>query len=1609
MKRLFLITSLVVTVIVLFVSFLSNNRLSDSSDFIVNPIGSQVQNEYSDPGMSTHSVNHDSRDDRLRQVIEVRLSDVITRVESFESSSTADISELSTPFYRVRSPGEVQVYITFTDNEALGDQVSRLGGQVELVDRTMGILQAWMPVAAIHELAVNKAVTRIALPSYARSSTPRSERSFEDQRVEGPQATGRGRRVGVISDGASDYEDSPALPEFVRQFGGCEKRTRNYGSFDPGWTCNEGTAMLELVHSRAPDAELAIGAVSTSLEFVTRFRELVEQFGADAIVDDLGFYLEPYFEDGPIVKGIEPYLDQVVHVSAAGNDGETFYAGKYNNFNEPTGDLVAPHNFGTDEEPDETMSFRVEPAGYVTVILQWDEPFGQTSSDYDLYLYQEESDALACARCKSVARQNSTDDPVEYFSYHNTSEGYETVALKVDKFAGDSRNLKIYLLGTVSDLEHATPEGSIFGHPAARGVLAVGVDRPYSSRGDSTIAIPNIEVRPKPDLVGSDGMLVSGTGGFPVLVHAFQQPQFYGTSAAGPQFAATVARMLELSPELSPTEIGNLLKGARQESDRYLHGFRNRTGDSLFLSMFPEEDFDNDGIPNNLDDFPLNAAEVSDIDRDTVADYQDEDIDGDGLLNTRDPLPLDASNGGRLDEREPNNNAREANPVGFEVVGTLQQADVDWFLVESPSGGTLSVRYNLWSQSTEALPEIAVFDESETPLLTFVTDRRDKILRTSVQKGRHFVRIRDTGNSFQELIYKLEISFRPGNDPFIWERESNDTPERATTIELGERRYAQFSDGGDIDTFRINVDKPGRLIVYPQLPFKSQAELTNEEGQFMESSFYDLRARVDKPGDYFVSVSSPGDLFVGRDEYRFEPRLENSSRLGERELEPNNSRETAWQPIELDGNISWHYILRGQTSSLDEGDWAYFDLLVETDLQFELRAWNNLEGTFRATVHNSAGELAQWEFGYDPPVVGFLDSVPPDRYFVKVEPVFMPDRLPTYEIKISCPQLERCGDADGDELPDAVDPTPLVADEDEDDDGIPNLDDRCPGEPGGAQDRDNDGLGDDCDGDNDDDGLPDHWEIANGLSVRHHSDGEDPDGDGTTNLDEYLLGTDPNDPDEGLCQLRRAAGAESSELPYEADVPYFAAADDPMRESVIRIIGSNGERSPGRVEIYGIDDKGLKSGIGAVNVGGQHVFHLTSTALETGESTFIKEGRLCDGTGDWRLVVRSEKPVRVQTFVRAANGFVANSLDSLKSENGRATVDMVNPATNTTRRSLLRVINESDEPGVIRLTGIDDSGTSRGSIEVDLAARASRSLSISDLEAGSDDLKGALGEGVGKWRIQAVSDLRFRIMSFIETDRGELANLSTSLPVEPGKPATLSLDTAVNGTHFVRFINDSMVTNRVTLKGFDGLGYPGLEEVTFELQPLESRQMTTGHLEEGNLEKGLQGRLGEGGGYWSLVLEAEASLRILNIIRSPDGFLTNLSARPPFDNPITQRVDFFNPASNQNQRSKLMIRNKMDHPGWVKLEHSDDRNWTSGFDPRWIHIWENEVLIITSDEIEEGGREDIDLVSGINQGRGKRRFLLESSLELDVRSILETPGGRVNNMSSSVLTEPVVQ
>ena len=130
------------------------------------------------------------------------------------------------------------------------------------------------------------------------------------------------------------------------------------------------------------------------------------------------------------------------------------------------------------------------------------------------------------------------------------------------------------------------------------------------------------------------------------------------------------------------------------------------------------------------------------------------------------------------------------------------------------------------------------------------------------------------------------------------------------------------------------------------------------------------------------------------------------------------------------------------------------------------------------------------------------------------------------------------------------------------------------------------------------------------------------------------------------------------------------------------------------------------------------------------------------------------------------------------------------------------------------------------------------------------------------------------------------------------KPASIynfgleSVDLPPGAIYFVPFFNPASnvdkvsrlrITNAgddpasVTITGVDDHSRPGLSAVHFDLAGKTSRTLPASVLESGD---GVSGALGDDAGKWRLRVTSDAPLRVLNVMESPNGHLTNLSTAP---------------------------------------------------------------------------------------------------------------------------------
>jgi hypothetical protein len=361
---------------------------------------------------------------------------------------------------------------------------------------------------------------------------------------------GSGMKVGIISDGVDSWTDARATGDLPADL--------NVLSNTVGG--DEGTAILEIVHDIAPDAALAFhDCGANTIAFNQAIDDLVAA-GCNIICDDIGWIGQPFFEDGTVASHVSNVIStyNVIYVTSAGNNAAKHYQGAYYD------NSVYPgfHDFSSGSSALKDLYVDIPPGEEITVILQWNDQFGVSSNDYDLYLYDESTDSIVAG---SASTQSGTQDPLEGFIFTNSGSSLIVGDIWVTKYSAPTpRILEVFIYpssGVTVYSNNLNSADSIFGHPAVPGAVTVGaIDasdpgndniESYSSRGPVTISYPSAVSRQKPDISGIDDVSVTGAGVFPST--------FRGTSASAPHIAGILAQVWGAKPTMTATQMKTLL------------------------------------------------------------------------------------------------------------------------------------------------------------------------------------------------------------------------------------------------------------------------------------------------------------------------------------------------------------------------------------------------------------------------------------------------------------------------------------------------------------------------------------------------------------------------------------------------------------------------------------------------------------------------------------------------------------------------------------------------------------------------------------------------------------------------------------------------------------------------------------------------------------------------------------------------------------------------------------------------------------------------------------------------------------------------------------------
>jgi hypothetical protein len=536
--------------------------------------------------------------------------------------------------------GATEVSIQAGDAATLAPRLRKLGADVRAVARKEGLVRAALPMDALVRVAGWKDVRHVGVATGAihagvgpiRPLASKAQRTARVARKLRRALKANGPQGSVVSEGDAAHAAAAArATQHVSGVGvklcamsdGVDSLAVSQATGDlpaevdvlPGQAGDgdEGTAMLEILHDVAPGADLGFATSSDDSEAIMadNIRGLAAA-GCDVIVDDILFFSESPFQDGPIARAVNQVTrDGVVYFSSAGNEGNTLdgtsgnYEGPFVSSGQEIGKFRGfAHDFdpGAAKQAFEPLSDDPNSNASIPVTLFWADPEGAAADDYDLYLFDDQGNVLNF----SQNVQDGDDDPYEILG--TLTFGGAGQRLAVVKFSGADRYFQLSALrGRFSDssdgLKAFVTPGVTRGHSAttrAFSIAAAPADEPlpfdleegdppnpagpfpdpftaaqlperFTSDGPRRVFFtasgePSEVVRAKPDFTAADGVTTSVDGFDP----------FFGTSAAAPHAAAIAGLVLSGNPGITADEVRDAFN--HTALDLAPAGADNRTG-----------------------------------------------------------------------------------------------------------------------------------------------------------------------------------------------------------------------------------------------------------------------------------------------------------------------------------------------------------------------------------------------------------------------------------------------------------------------------------------------------------------------------------------------------------------------------------------------------------------------------------------------------------------------------------------------------------------------------------------------------------------------------------------------------------------------------------------------------------------------------------------------------------------------------------------------------------------------------------------------------------------------------------------------------------------------
>ncbi|WP_225446555.1 S8 family serine peptidase [Paenibacillus rhizovicinus] len=344
-----------------------------------------------------------------------------------------------------------------------------------------------------------------------------------------------------------------------------------------------------------------------------------------------------------------------------------------------------------------------------------------------------------------------------------------------------------------------------------------------------------------------------------------------GTSMAAPQVAAAAALVWAVHPEYKPYQIRGLLRQTAQDIGN--PGFDNASGYGLLQ-----------------------------IDKAVTASLQ-------------------------ADSFEPNNSRQSAKlfPLDTKIAAELSgSADADWYRIEAPYDGTVSIQVQSLPAAGESVPTLELTHGGDTSDQSVKqTKLSNQTVEWHVKKGRNDFEVRlFNRSSKQKMAYLLTSSFQIAPDAY----EMNDKQYQAFTLQpKSQQIVGNFHQTGDQDWYAIHFETGGTLKLSvttdsarmdPALAYQRQGgtlleEDANSEGEGEATEPIDI-----SPGTYYIRMRNAMSAQASSTASQYKLNLQFITRYADPN-EPNDKsyEATGVSPgarysgvIGVQGDVDWYQV-----------------------------------------------------------------------------------------------------------------------------------------------------------------------------------------------------------------------------------------------------------------------------------------------------------------------------------------------------------------------------------------------------------------------------------------------------------------------------------------------------------------------------------------------------------------------------------------------------------------------------------------------------------------------------------------------------------------------------